>query len=245
MVSKDRWTEAQSYERSYWQKSAQRIEQGSGDDLSWYKWKAEWLNERLEKAFPDAPFTLTDKSVLEVGSGPVGVISYIDAKERFALDPLCDFYGTEKALSENRSPDVKYLNSQGETLQFDDQTFDMGILDNVIDHVLNADTVMEEMNRVIKDKSVLFFTVNVHPLIGFFIHRVFSKLKIDRGHPHTFTEAKVARFLDKHGFTIVYKQADSFWKCMLNDLKSPSMKDKAKAILGLSEYLFTCVAVKR
>ena len=245
MVSNDRWVKAQSYEKSYWEKSAKRIEQGEGVDLSWYNWKAGWLVEKLNIAFADEPLILNDKAVIEVGSGPVGVISFIDAKVRYAVDPLCDFYAEQAALAKDRSKDVKYLNSQGERLQFGNEEFDLGILDNVIDHVQNADSVMKEVNRVLKNNSALFFTVNVHPFFGYFLHRIVSVLKIDKGHPHTFTERKAVSFLSKHGFEVLYKETENYWDCVFKDLKSKSLKDKIKAITGLSEYLCICVAVKK
>lgn len=244
MVSNNRWTEAQSYEREYWEKSAQRIEEGQSSDLSWYEWKAGWLKEKLAAAYPGGPIELSDKKIIEVGSGPVGVISYLEGKERYALDPLCDFYSTQPAFVRSRSEGVNYVNTQGENLQFETGTFDMGILDNVIDHVLNADSVIDEMHRVIKDGQTLFFTVNLHPTYGYFLHRIISRLKIDRGHPHTFTLEKIRRFLNEHGFEILYEEHEDFKESLMKDLKSSSLKDKVKALTGLSEFLYVCVAKK-
>lgn len=244
MATKNRWTEAQSYEKKYWEKSARRIEEGQGSDLSWYEWKAGWLKEKLEAAYSDETIDLSDKKIIEVGSGPVGVISYMEGKERYALDPLCDFYSTQPAFAHSRSEGVKYVNTQGENLQFEAETFDMGILDNVIDHVLNADSVIDELHRVIKDGSTLFFTVNLHPTYGYFLHRIISRLKIDKGHPHTFTLAKIRSFLNNHGFEILYEEHEPFKECLIKDLKSSSYKDKVKALTGLSEFLYVCVAKK-
>jgi SAM-dependent methyltransferase len=243
MVTKTRWEIAQQYERSYWENAGKQIESGSENGLGWYEWRAGKLAERLQAAFPGQ--TPINRSALEVGSGPVGIISYLNAEQRVAIDPLQDFYRTRPELIRWRDARVDYRTGGAERLPFDDGQFDMVILDNVIDHVLDADSVMREIWRVLRTNGVLYFSVNLHPAWGGLLHRMVSRLKIDRGHPHTFTLPKVRRFLSAHHFDVRHEDWQDYAECKRADLQSPHLKDKLKALGGLSEFLYSCVGTKR
>ena len=244
MASRLRWKQAQSYEKAHWEEVSDHIQKDGRRGLTWYKWRAENLLRNIQKAFPDSTPEFTDASVLEVGSGPVGCISQLQARERVALDPLCDFFSTKPSLVEHRSPDVVYKNAQGEELPFDDGHFDMVVIENVIDHVENANGVMQQINRVLKPDGVLYLTVNLHPAWGYFLHEVVSKLRIDKGHPHTFTIPKIRSFLNRHGFQIFFDEWEDYKKCKADEWKSDSTRSKLKAVSGLSEFLFTSVSRK-
>ncbi len=244
MTYKNRWTEAQSYERSFWERAANRIAADQAPGLDWYQWKADRLRSLIDRAKDQSRAQLQDMKALEVGSGPVGIVSYLRARQRVAIDPLCNFYGRFPELVKNRDPGVDYQNVEGEALPFADGCFNLVIIDNVIDHVQNADQVMTEIHRVLAPRGILYFTVNVHPPLGGILHRIVSKLRIDRGHPHTFTLNKANRFLRTHGFNVHHEEWEDYRQCRAKDLGSPSLKDKAKALGGLSEFLYTAVALK-
>lgn len=245
MVDRERWITAQAYERGFWAKAANRIASNQNEGLNWYTWKADRFKSLLRKAVVGDGAELQDKRVLEVGSGPVGIISYIGARERAAVDPLCAYYSQIPELVRNRDPKVRYLTVEGESLPFPSGSFDVVIMDNVIDHVQNAHQVMREIDRVLDSRGMLYFTVNLHPRSGAVLHRIASALKIDRGHPHTFTLQKARRFLASHGFRVEYDEWDDYFECWRKDLGSPVLKDKLKAIFQLSEFLYTAVAQKK
>lgn len=242
MVSRTRWEKAQAYERSYWESRAAQIQSEESGDLSWYGWRAERLHEIVGQAVPELGPSLASARILEVGSGPVGIASFLRAGERVAVDPLCDYYSTQPALIRHRSPDVRYQSVRGEELPFPDAHFDLVILDNVIDHVRNADGVMREIRRVLGEKGVLFFTVNLHPLWGSLLHRMLSKTGVDKGHPHTFTLDGARDLLRQHGFGIRHEEWQDYGEAKRADLSSASAKDRLKGLLGLSEFLYTSVA---
>ena len=212
MADGSRWRQAQSYEKSYWESEAKKIEKDKLRGLSWYQWRSDNLMSMIAKAFPSNPPSLVNASVLEIGSGPVGLIAFLEASTRIAIDPLCEFYSTQPALVEYRNPDVKYENVKGEHIPYEDESFDMIIIENVIDHVENAGGVMEEIFRLLKPGGVLYLTVNLHPPWGAFLHRIVSKLRIDGGHPHTFTLNSISGFLNKYRFDIFYDE----WEIIRN-----------------------------
>ena len=245
MVSKTRWDIAQQYEKNYWDSASRQIESGEQHGLGWYEWRAGKLAERMQAAFAGQVPASIGHAVLEVGSGPVGIISYLKAEQRIAIDPLQDFYRTRPELIRHRDARVDYRTGGAECLPFADGQFDMVILDNVIDHVLDADGVMREIWRVLRKDGVLYFSVNLHPAVGAVLHRIVSWLKIDRGHPHTFTLPKVRRFLNAHGFDVRHEDWEDYAECRRADLTSANLKDRLKALGGLSEFLCTCVATRR
>ena len=243
MASNSRWKEAQSYEKAFWQSLANRIKDGQ-KDLSWYDWSAENLMEMIKKAMPKDTPSFSSAKVLEVGSGPIGIVSFLNAAERIAIDPLCDFFSSQPELVKHRNPDVTYLTAKGESLQFEDSSFDLVIIENVIDHVQNADGVMTEIHRVLKPDAILYLTVNLHPSWGALLHEIVSRLRIDKGHPHTFTIPKIRSFLKQHGFMSLHDEWENYKTCRREDLKSSAKKDKLKGLSGLSEFLYTSVCRK-
>jgi ubiquinone/menaquinone biosynthesis C-methylase UbiE len=244
VTSLDRWKKAQIFEQLFWKAAAQRIRDGARPPLTYHKWRSENLMEMLNKAFPGERRSFSQARVLEVGSGPVGAIAFMDASERFAIDPLCDFYSTQPELVEHRSPDVRYEISRGEELRFEDSSMDLVIIENVIDHVQNADRVMAEIYRVLKADGILYLTVNVHPAWGSFLHEILARTRIDRGHPHTFTFKRIAEFLIHHGYIIKYCTSEGYRDCRRKYLQSPDLKYKIIGAIGLSEFLYTSVSVK-
>jgi len=244
MADSSRWKQAQSYEKAFWENTANRIEKANGPQLSFYGWRAENLANNLKKALRDKAPAIKDMSVLEVGSGPVGLVSALDAKECAAIDPLCDYFSSQPSLVKHRGEHVDYIQSKGETIPFDDAHFDMVVIENVIDHTQNIDTVMREIRRVLKPEAILYLTVNLHPTWGYYLHEFVSKLRIDKGHPHTFTIDRIRKFLLGHRFDVRYDEWEDYKECRSKDRKSNFTKDRLKALSGLSEFLYTSVSVR-
>src|SRR5437899_5889321 len=107
MVSPARGQRAQQYARGYWASLASRIAAGSESQLDWYRWCAEQLVERLRTI---GLGQLTDGSarVVEVRSGPIGVVGFFPAAERVAIDPLESYYAAQSTLVALRNPAVDY-----------------------------------------------------------------------------------------------------------------------------------------
>ena len=244
MAKSDRWKQAQSYEKHFWHTSPERSGTDGSVDYSWYKWRADKLKNLLELYQVNQSILAKDSRVLEIGSGPVGTIAYFKAKERYAIDPLCDFYSTQPALIKLRDKNVGYKNGRGEKLDFDDEYFDLIIMENVIDHTEDIEAVISEVLRVLKLGAILYLTVNLHPYWGAQLHKIVSYMQIDKGHPHTFTIKKIRDFLNSEGLSILFDEHENFLNCLKNDFMSNSLKNKVKAISGLSEYLYTCLSQK-
>jgi SAM-dependent methyltransferase len=241
MVTVDRWQAAQKYEQGYWQSLAGRIADGSVAQLEWYDWRANELAKRLRRL---GLGTFADGSarVIEVGCGPIGVVSYYPARERLAIDPLEEFYGANPVLSALRNPAVDYRRGMGEDLPAETGQYDLAIMENCIDHVQDMDAVMQELKRVLKPNGILYLTVNARIPIGFVVHRALSRLRIDAGHPHTFTKGRVRSFVARNGFDLVDFDSETFLSALKGDITAKGSRPKIKALLGTSEFIVTVIA---
>lgn len=241
MVSSERWRNAQRYEQGYWEQVANEVEAEGQGRLGSYEWRCDQLIRLLAEAgVPE----VGDGSarVLEVGSGPVGVIGFFPASERVAVDPLEEFYSSRPLLVASRNPDVSYRTGAGEALPVEDGWYDMAIIENCIDHVMDMDAVMRGIRRALRPGGYLYLTVNARCRPGYYVHRLLSRLQIDPGHPHTFTLSRVHSFLRSECFDVLRLERGSFARAWLDDLQGPNLKKRMKALLGVSEYLVSVIA---
>jgi SAM-dependent methyltransferase len=241
MVTLDRWQAAQSYEQSYWQSFGEQISDGRVEQMDWYQWRAEQLVEGLGRVGRDR-ITKGGARLIEVGCGPIGVASFFPASRRLAVDPLENFYSSNPVLTKLRNPSVEYKQGTGESLPSGDGEFDLAIIENCIDHVRDVDAVMRELRRVLKPDGVLYLTVNCRTSLGYVVHRALSRMRIDAGHPHTFTTDRVSAMFARNGFRVLGFQADSYFDALKEDLRTSGMRPRIKALLGTSEFVTTAFA---
>jgi len=100
-----------------------------------------------------------DARVIEVGSGAHGLIFYFGSRRGIGVDPLAVSYGRLFPRWQHCAPTVA---AAGESLPFPDQSFDVVICDNVVDHAESPARIVRELARVLKPAGLLYFTVNVH-----------------------------------------------------------------------------------
>src|SRR5206468_284575 len=80
----------------------------AASNLDWYRWRADQLVARLRAlGFDDLSSGMA--RVVEVGCGPIGIISFFPGRERVGIDPLEPFYSTNPVLTRLRDPLVRYL----------------------------------------------------------------------------------------------------------------------------------------
>lgn len=241
MVTTARWQMAQSYERGYWESQAQQIADGAVPQFEWYKWRADQLCQHLDSLGLHR-LTGPDSALLEIGCGPIGVASFFAAGERTAVDPLNEFYGANPVLSALRDPRVSYRVGMGEELPCETGHYDLVVMENCIDHVRDTDAVMSEIRRVLRPDGVLYLTVNCRTSVGFGVHRMLSRLGIDAGHPHTFTPRRVESLVPKRQWQVLWRDVASYRRAFTEDLTSPGLRPRIKALLGTSEFVASVIA---
>jgi SAM-dependent methyltransferase len=100
-----------------------------------------------------------DACVIEVGSGAHGLIFYFGAKFGIGVDPLAVNYARLFPRWQKRAPTVAAI---GESLPFGDDSFEVVICDNVVDHAESPELIVKELVRILKPGGLLYFTVNFH-----------------------------------------------------------------------------------
>jgi len=183
MTKKSRWYKAQKYERSFWQ----NIENKKAD-LKWYQWRANQIKPFLEQYF----FDINNIKILEIGSGPIGVLSCLSGSKKCAIEPLYDFYKINPHLIEYSDKNVLFIKGIGEELPFHDSYFDFIIINNVLDHCQNPRKVVGEIIRVLRNHGgIVYFSINIRTSFGKKIRRIIEYLQIDQGHPYSFTKKDI------------------------------------------------------
>jgi SAM-dependent methyltransferase len=240
-VGPNRWLKAQEYEQAYWRRLDEDIECGTRDQLDWYQWRAEQLADRLASTSDSGQ---PMGQVLEIGSGPVGIVNFLECSERYAIDPLETFYRTRPALVSLRTSRVTYLAGTGEHLPFENDSFSLVIVDNVIDHTYAPGKILDEIRRVLEPGGRLYLSVNVHTRWGALLHSALAILRIDKGHPFTFTSGTLRRLLTKHHFVVLDDQVEDYQRARQLDRQSTKPTDRIKAYTGLSEFSHSVICRK-
>jgi SAM-dependent methyltransferase len=236
-----RWQKAQEYERGFWQRLGENIEVGTVGQLDWYRWRANRLEELLDRAPGPKPVV---RKVLEIGSGPIGIVNFLEWGERYAIDPLESFYRQQPSLVKLRNPGTTYLTGSGELLPLDDGSCSLVIIDNVIDHTYAPEKILKEITRVLEPGGRLYLSVNVHTAWGAWLHNLLAVLRIDRGHPYTFTSPTLRRLLARAGFTALLEQVGDYTEARQEDRRSRRVTDRIKGYTGLSEFQHLVLCAK-
>jgi len=141
-TSNQRWRIAQKSEKKHW---AERSEKQRSDEVlrDYYKFLKKFL------ALGDSI------SVLDVGSGPFGMISYFKGGVRCALDPLVDDYLKKSEITEG----ITMVKGVAESLPFVDGSFDVIVSTNAIDHMIKPALMLGEIYRVMKKRGYALVSV--------------------------------------------------------------------------------------
>jgi SAM-dependent methyltransferase len=232
-ITRARWLKAQEYERAFWRRHSDEIADGTAAGLDWYKWRAGRLESLLARALSS---TAAIGRVLEVGSGPIGIVNFLEFGDRYAIDPLERFYRQQPELIKLRNAGATYLAGSGEQLPFTDGSIALVIIDNVIDHTFAPGNILREIWRVLQPDGHLYLSVNVHTRWGALLHDVLAALRIDKGHPYTFTSQAIGRLLGRHRFAAIFEQIEDYEDVRRANRRSPRVTDRIKGYTGLSEF---------
>jgi len=216
-----RWRKAQVYEKKWWEGRVEAL------NLGYYQAYADELRREL------VGFIEINKqtAVLEIGSGPAGILTHLDCERKCAIDPLENFYAAVPKFAGFRDRRVRYYAGQAEDLPFDEAEFDLVINDNVLDHCESPQRVVQEMYRALKPAGRVYFRMVTYHAWGKFVRVLLEKFQIDHGHPYTFSKSDLASAFQQAGFRILKTNSKGYLKSWLADLGSGSWKGIAKALL--------------
>jgi SAM-dependent methyltransferase len=145
---------------AYQERKAQHVQGHEDEIINAMKRSSQRVRELLETFQP----IKTGARVIEVGSGAHGLIFYFGAEPGVGVDPLAVSY---RRLFPRWQGSARTVAASGESLPFADQSFDVVLCDNVVDHAESPKQIVGELARVLIPGGLLYFTVNIH-------HRVYA-----------------------------------------------------------------------
>ena len=218
-----RWKLAQDYEQNWWK--------GFEDGLGWYKEFSREVEE-FTRQFIDLN---SETKILEIGSGPAGALTFLKSDHKYGIDPLEEFFSKNKEWMKFRDPKVIYQTGKGENLPFKNNFFDLVIIDNVLDHCENPESVLNEINRVLKKSGVIFFRINLYTWWERNMRRLMELFMIDKGHPFSFEKKQLITQFKNRYWEIIHFEAYGYIKTWIIDFKSFTIKGFIKSFLFITK----------
>ena len=86
------------------------------------------------------------------------------------------------------------------------------------------------MQRVLRDQGKLYLRLNIYTFWGKLIRLLVEKLKIDPGHPYTFTRKSINSYFKKYEFELLKFEENGFFKTWIKEVKSVKIKELLKAM---------------
>jgi len=206
------WEIAQLAENKYWRtrcSDAIGIFYEMGEDLD-----LPWMLQKTLKRNP--------QSFLDVGVGPMGVglhWMYPKTPIRIGIDPLTKINvltGNSYAdkLVEEICRDSWYSRGRGEELPFRSNFFELVVCHNVLDHVSEPISMLNEVCRVTQKGGYVGISVDTNSRLGNFLRKIDRKLRSHlntyKQHPHDFIIGEIGEFLKSKGFDILFVNNASF-----------------------------------
>lgn len=220
-MGENRWNQAQKYEKNWWENQKRLI------TLDFYKNFAVELNDTL-----NGILTINkDTFILEIGSGAAGIITFIESDHKYAIDPLEYYYSSVDEFTKDRDQRVNYLTAMGENLPYENEMFDLIIIDNVLDHCSEPVKVIEEMKRVLKPGGIIYFRQNTYHFWGVFVRFIMEKIAFDKGHPFTFSKNQLEKLFVKYHFKTMRYSNNGYFKTWKKEFLAFKAKELAKALL--------------
>lgn len=185
----ERWNRAQTAEKKFWILSQKRW---SNQNPNRY-----WQNILGHGFSLDYKF-FEGKSVLEVGCGPTGIIFELDnTRFRVGLEPM----DLEDLVSDRTKKSI-VKKGMGEEMPFEDDSFDIVVSFNALDHSANPAKVAQEIHRVLKPEGEFLLWIYV-------LRKQFQFLRgllngIDKPHPYHFTKDEVITEILDNYFEVQY-----------------------------------------
>jgi SAM-dependent methyltransferase len=133
------------------------------------KLEREWVRYPylIEKLGLDSLLYLEKKTVLDIGSGPMGgIIQLLPCERKISIDPLNKEY--VENFPEFYNPNIEYFIATGEKIPLENDTVSLVTCVNALDHSQSPQQIINETTRVLEPSGYLSlsFCINLaknHP----------------------------------------------------------------------------------
>lgn len=188
----NRWKVAQEHEKVWWN---QKFAETQMEEII-LKYSS------LLTAFESKINIKKDWKILDVGCGPTCISRLFHNGEKYGIDSLLNEYKKMCKLPNN----VSLINGVGENLPFHNNSFDLVISRNALDHMKDPSKVLEEIKRVVKRDGYVVLGVFVHTSFVVRVHEFVEKrIKSLREpeHLHFLTPQKLKALCERNGFFVI------------------------------------------
>ncbi|MCX6718062.1 MAG: class I SAM-dependent methyltransferase [Candidatus Staskawiczbacteria bacterium] len=168
------WHLAQKFEKRFWNK--------------WFKknlrtMDKQWLDIVSEFFELKETDDFKNKILVDIGAGPIGILTRLNAKEKIAVDPL-PIDSVDKSIRRIKSP--------GEEIPLKSDFADNVFLYNVLQHVIRPEKVLQEGTRILKPGGKFYILEQLN-------------LPRDPGHPHSLKLEMFDKWIEENNFEIIKK----------------------------------------
>jgi len=217
---KKRWHIAQEQELQWWKRRIATID---------FEYIPRFAAELLDAVRGSITINRQTR-ILEIGSGPAGILKHLSSDFRVGIDPLEHFFVRIEKCRQFRNKGVRYLAAQGESLPFAGSCFDFVIMDNILDHCEDIDLVMAELQRVMAPGGILYLKNYTFTGWGYFLSEILEFFMIDRKHPYHFREKDLHRLFHNYRLEAVAVKRKGFFAFYKNLLTSKKLSWIVRAL---------------
>jgi len=143
--------------------------------------------------------------ILDVGCGPVCAARFIKQGEKSYLDPLLDDF---RRAYPGKLPKKKHLTAPSDCIPEADASFDLVLCIDALDHAMNPELTLHEIERLLKPDGVFILGLIIFPsLIARLYHFLerYAPLFRDDAHPYSYALTGIKKTLERH-FEIVAEE---------------------------------------
>lgn len=136
--------------------------------------------------------------ILDLGCGPTCGAQYITKGKKIYVDSLLHDY---RRAYPRQLPKGQHLCMMAEKLPLDDNSADMILCINALDHMQNPELVLSEMHRLIKPNGLVMIAMFVYPVVLARLYYYMEHLHLaltDRGHPYNYSFRGIQNSLQRH-----------------------------------------------
>jgi len=178
------------------------------------KLEREWVRYpyMIEKLGLDNILYLEDKSVLDIGSGPMGgILQHLPCKRKISIDPLNKEY--VENFPEFYNPNIEYFVAEGEKIPLENDSISLVTCVNALDHSESPAQVINECTRVLGPSGYLSlsFCINL------------AKTHPHKAHPHNLDSEWLHKIIDSDYETIFETIGKYGWVKQNNRVGQPCL----------------------
>jgi len=214
-IDKARWLMSQKKRAEYWH----------GEEV--LEKELDRIQRSYTPVFESCSAQLTPESrILDLGCGPVCAARFIEQGEKTYLDPMLDDF---RRAYPGKLPKGRHLAIPAEAIPDPDKTYDLILCIDALDHMMNPELALHEMDRLLKPDGILVLGLLVFPspIVRLrYILEHFVPFLRDEANPYSYTLFGLKNTLARH-FEII------------NERYVPEARPADERMLA-REYAFIC-----